>query len=110
MLHVVLNINWSENVTNEQLYGGLTRLSDRVASRRMQFAGHFHRHPELPAGRLVLFGSHHLHVGTDRGLPTATLVEVLAWDAGVESSAELARCMDEREDKKIRWQTRPRTT
>ena len=45
-----------------------------------------------------------------RGHPMATFLEVLARDAGVESSAELARCMDEREDWKIRLRTRLRTT
>ena len=110
MLRVVLNINWNEHVTNEQLYGGLPRLSDKVASRRMQFAGHCHRHPELPAGRLVLWEPSPARGHRSRGHPTASFVEVLARDAGVESSAELARCMDEREDWRIRWRTRLRTT
>ena len=55
MLRAVLNVNWSERVSNERLYGVLPLLSDKVASRRMQFAGHCHRHPELPTGRLVLW-------------------------------------------------------
>lgn len=45
-----------------------------------------------------------------RGYPTPTFVEVLAQDAGVESSAQLARRMDEREDWKVLWRTRLRTT
>ena len=108
MLRAVLNVNWSERVSNERLYGVLPLLSDKVASRRMQFAGHCHRHPELPAGKLVLWEPSRGH--RSRGHPTKTFVEVLAQDAGVESSAELARCMEEREDWKKRWRTRLRTT
>ena len=110
MLRAVLNINWSERVDNEKLYGVLPLLSDKVASRRMQFAGHCHRHPELPAGKLVLWEPSRARGHRSRGHPTKTFVEVLAQDAGVESSAELARCMDEREDWKKRWRTRLRTT
>ena len=110
MLRVVLNINWNEHVTNEQLYGGLPRLSDKVASRRMQFAGHCHRHPELPAGRPVLLEPSPARGHRLSGHPTASSLEVLARYAGVESSAELARCMDEREDWKIRWRICLRTT
>ena len=89
---------WREHVTNEQLYGGLPRLSDKVASRRMQFVGHCHRHPELLAGRLLLWEPSPACGHRSRGHPTATFVEALAKYAGVESSGELARCMDERED------------
>ena len=55
MLRVVLNVNWSEHVTNKELYVGLPQMSVRIASRRMQFAGYCDRHPHLPAGRLVLW-------------------------------------------------------
>ena len=85
-------------MTNMQLYGVLPQLSDRVASRRMQFAGHCHRHPELPAGRLVLWEPSRARGHQSRGHPTKTFVEVLVQDAGVESSAEQAKCIEERED------------
>ena len=39
MLRVVLNIDPCEHVTNEHLYSGLPKLSDRVAARRMKLAG-----------------------------------------------------------------------
>ena len=62
-------------------------MSDRVASRRMKFAGHCNRHLELPAGRLVLWELSRACGQTghrSKGEPTATFVEVLAQDAGVE--------------------------
>ena len=47
MLRVVLNIDPCEHVTNEHLYSGLPKLSERVAARRLKLAGHCHRvHPE----------------------------------------------------------------
>ena len=45
MLRTALNIHWSSHTTNEVLYGKLPRLSDKIASRRMQLAGHCYIHP-----------------------------------------------------------------
>ena len=39
MLRTVLNIDPREHITNEHLYNGLPKLSDRVAARRMKLAG-----------------------------------------------------------------------
>ena len=61
MLRVVLNIDPHEHITNEQLYSGLPRISDRVAARRMKLAGHCYRHQELPASKLVLWKPKHGH-------------------------------------------------
>ena len=49
MLRKALNIHWSSHTTNEVLYGELPRVSDKVASRRLQLAGHCHRHPKIPS-------------------------------------------------------------
>ena len=98
-----IKVSFSQATVESVLYGGLPRLSDKVASRRMQFAGHCHRHPELPADRPVLLEPSPARGHRLSGHPTASSLEVLARYAGVESSAELARCMDEREDWKIRW-------
>ena len=40
MLRVILNIDQNKHVTKKHLYGGLPRLCDKVASRRMKLAGH----------------------------------------------------------------------
>ena len=47
MLRKALNVHWSSHTANAQLYGNLPRVSDKIASRRLQLAGHCHRHPEL---------------------------------------------------------------
>ena len=54
MLRAVLNIRKTAHVTNKSLYGGMPKVSQRIAARRMKLAGHCQRHQELPAGRLVL--------------------------------------------------------
>ena len=66
MLPVVLNISKSAHVTNENLYAGIFRVSNKIAARRM---------------RLV-------------GRPTLTYVDVLKKDTGAQSTHELARCME----------------
>ena len=43
MLRTVLNIHWNQFLTNEQLYGGLPKLSDKIRRRRLTFVGHCRR-------------------------------------------------------------------
>ena len=40
MLHLALNVHWSQHVRNEQLYGSLPCLSARIRLCHMKFAGH----------------------------------------------------------------------
>ena len=45
MLRRVLNVHWSDKMTNVTLYGGLPKLSDKIAARRLRLAGHCQRDP-----------------------------------------------------------------
>ena len=54
MLRKAQNIHWSSHTPNEVLYGKLPKVSDKIASRRIQLAGHCYRHPELCAHPLIL--------------------------------------------------------
>ena len=54
MLRKVLDIHWSSHITNESLYGNLLKVSDKIASKRLQLAGNCFRHSELSAQSLVL--------------------------------------------------------
>ena len=83
------------------LYRQLPRLSKKVAARRMKLAGHCHRHRELPASRLVLWEPTRRY--RSRGRSALTYVDVLKKDAGAESSSELAGCMENRNDWRLRW-------
>ena len=80
MLRVVLNINKSAHISNNILYAGIPRVSDKIAARRMRLAGHCQRHQELPASKLVLWEPTHGH--RSRGRPTLTYVDVLKMDTG----------------------------
>ena len=108
MLRAVLNINKSAHVTNIILYKGIPRVSEKIAVRRMRLAGHCHRHENLPASKLVLWEPSHGR--RSRGRPTLTYVDVLKKDAGAKSTKELAKCMENRDDWRLRWKARLRTT
>ena len=108
MLRAVLNISRNVHVTNQTLYEGIPRVSDKVAARRMRLAGHCQRHQELPASKLVLWEPTHGH--RSRGGQTLTYVDVLKKGAEAQSTDELAGCMENRDDWKLRWRARLRTT
>ena len=65
MLRKALNVHWSSHTTNSELYGNLPKLSDKIASRRLQLAGHCFRHPELSTQKLVLWEPKHGHRGEE---------------------------------------------
>jgi hypothetical protein len=108
MLRAVLNINKSVHVTNKILYEGVSRVSNKIAVRRMRLAGHCRRHRELPASKLVLWEPTHGH--RSRGRPTLTYVDILKRDTGAQSTNELAGCMENRDAWRQRWKARLRTT
>ena len=106
MLRAALNISWSQRMTNKELYGNLPTIGSKVASRRMQLAGHCYRHPELAAKNLVLWEPSHGHRSV--GAPRKTFVDILKVDSGAEETSELATCMGDRIDWRIRVKARLR--
>ena len=94
MLRKALNIHWSSHITNKQLYGELPAVADKIAARRLQLAGHCHRHPELSTQKLVLWEPKHGRRG--RGRPQTNYVETLKRDTGASSTSELASLMENR--------------
>ena len=94
ILRKVFNVNWSERITNEKLYGKLPRLSDKIAARRLRLAGHCQRHPELGAHRLILWEP--THGQRRRGRPRTTFVDQLKRDTGTTTTGELAAMMKDR--------------
>ena len=94
MLRKALNVHWSSHTRNEDLYEDLPCLSNTIAGRRLQLAGHCFRHPELSAQPLVLWQPNHGHRG--RGRPKATYVDTLKRDTGTSDSGELAALMQDR--------------
>ena len=94
MLRKALNVHWTSHTTNHELYGELPLVSDKIASRRLQLAGHCFRHPELSAQRLVLWEPTHGHRG--RGGQKTTFLDTLKRDTGAENPQELAMLMADR--------------
>ena len=91
MLRKALNIHWSSHTPNQQLYGELPAVSDKIASRRLQLAGHCYRHPELSTQRLVLWEPKHGHRG--RGRPKTSFIDTLKRDTGASDTTEIASLM-----------------
>ena len=108
MLRDALNIHWSSHTTNEVLYGKLPAVCDKIASRRLQLAGHCYRHPELSTQKLILWEPSHGRKG--RGRPKCNYVDTLKRDTGVTSSAELATLMTDRDVWRSRVKSRLRTS
>ena len=94
MLRKVLNVHWSSHTTNEELYGELPVLTDKIAARRLQLAGHCYRHPEFCAQKVLLWEPTHGHRG--RGRPRTTYVNTLMHDTGATNTIELASMMRDR--------------
>ena len=91
MLRKALNIHWSSHIPNQQLYGDLPAVSNKIASRRLQLVGHCYRHPELSTQKLVLWEPTHGHRG--RGRPNTTYIDTLKRDTGAFEASEIAVLM-----------------
>ncbi|CAH3107679.1 unnamed protein product, partial [Porites lobata] len=91
MLLKALNILWSSQIPNQQLHGDLPAVSKKIASRRLQLAGHCYRHPELITQKLVLWEPTHGHRG--RGRPITTYIDTLKRDTGAFEASEIAVLM-----------------
>ena len=94
MLRKAVNVHWSAHMTNEVLYGKLPALSDKIAARRLQLAGHCQRHPELSANKVVLWEP--THGRRSRGRKKTNYLDTLKRDTGAENSVELAALMEDR--------------
>ena len=98
LLRMALNVTWEDHIRNIDLYGNLQRVSAKLRSRRMGFAGHCVRHPEMAVQPLVLWEPTH---GTSRrGRRRTTYVDTLkrdVWGTGAETSTrELRTLMEDR--------------
>ncbi len=59
LLRKAKNVHWSERKTNQELYGDLPTLTDKIRKRRLKFAGHCHRNSEDIVSKLVLWTPRH---------------------------------------------------
>ena len=91
MLRKALNIHWSSHIPDQQLYGDLSAVSNKIASCRLQLTGHCYRHPELSTQKFVLWEPTHGHHG--RGRPITTYIDTLKRDTGAFEASEIAVLM-----------------
>ena len=93
MLRKALNISWKQHITNKELYGDLPKLTQKIAVRRIRFAGHCYRRKNEPVSKLVLWTPKH---GTrNRGRPATNYIDTLCQDTSLEAS-ELGAAMEDR--------------
>ena len=95
MLQKVLNVHWRDNICNKELYGGLPKLSNKIAARRMQLAGHCYRHPELSTQKVILWEPQHGQ--RKRGRPRTNFIDTLKRDTSAKDTGELATLMVNRD-------------
>ena len=93
MLRRALNIHRTSLISNIELCGELSWVSNKIASRRLQLAGYCFRHPELSA-QPRLWGPSHGHRA--RGKPRATFIDTMNRDSGANNAKELASQMADR--------------
>ena len=93
LLRRALNVNWSDHVTNDTLYSELPRPSNKLRSRRLQFAGHCFRATDEAVSKVILWTPNHGQ--RSRGRPATTYVDLLTKDTGLQPE-ELATAMTER--------------
>ena len=76
-------------MTNVELYGELSKVSELIQKRRLKLAGHCARHEKEMASQLVLWQPKH---GVNkRGRPTKSFVEDLKSDTGLDCFAEIKK-------------------
>ena len=96
MLRKVLNVNALDKMRNEDLYGDLPPISQVIQTRRMKLAGHVFRDKTSPAHLTVTWDPPHGKMS--RGKPANTFIDTLLRDTGLDSPADLEKCMG---DKKL---------
>ena len=95
MLRKVYNLDGRYNITNSELYGSLSLISDTMKSRRLKLAGHTFRDKTSPAHLTVTWDPQ--HGSMSRGRPSTTFVDSLLRDTGLNNTAELEACMADRD-------------
>ena len=91
--HQNCHIKWWQHVTNDNLYGSLKRVGDRIVSWRMALAGLCYRHKKLSANKVILWDPVYCVYGhRNRRKPTKIYLDTLmvdAWSAGYRQAENL---------------------
>ena len=93
LLRTALNVSWKAHMTNQDLYGDLPKVSEKIRKRRLQFAGHCMRRTGQVITDVLLWKP--LHGKRSVGRPITTYVNLLCQDTGLKP-VELRTCMEDR--------------
>ena len=91
---MALNVSWRQHVTNEELYGNLPKISDKIIEKRLCLAGHCVRHPEEEASKLILWETR--QGKGRRGWQQVTYIDNIKADTGLETTDEVFTAMKDR--------------
>ncbi len=93
LLRTALNIHWNQLLTNEQLYGSLPKISEKIRRRRLKLAGHCRRSDGEIAANLVLWTPKHGQ--RKQGRPALTYIDLLRKDTDIPAGG-FSNCMIDR--------------
>ena len=93
LLMMVLDLNWKDHPTREEIYGSLPKVSEIVRERRLNFAAHCSRRQNEPVSELVFCTP--TQGSRAQGRPRLTYPKLLSLDTGLEPQ-ELHNLMQDR--------------
>ena len=93
LLRTAYNVHWKQHMTNQQLYGDISKITVKIRERRLRFAGHCWRNTDEAVSRLLLWNPKHGKKAPGR--PSQTYLDQLRQDTGLET-AELRTAMQDR--------------
>ena len=102
MLRMAMNVSWKSQLTNNELYGEIPKVSTKVQQRRMRIEGHYIRHSEEMTSKLVLWEPTERR--TRRGRRRFTYIDALLEDTGMVNVQELRAIMQDRSEWRKRVQ------
>ena len=92
---MIQNINCNDHVTNDVLYGTLSKISNTIRQRRLQLAGHMFRDRSSPAHLTVTWEA--LHGTTNRRRTQTKFVDTLLRDTSLHNVKGLETCIKDRD-------------
>ena len=91
MLRMALNVQWQKHMNNQELYGSLPRVSEKIRVRRLRLAGHCARHNEEIASKALLWEPQHGH--PNRGRRRTTYIDTIKADTILDNTKEIRDAM-----------------
>ena len=92
---MAFNVSWYEHLTNSELYGNLSKASEKIRLRRTKLSGYCMRHPEKIAYALILWQPS--QGSPNRGRKRTIYVDNLMEDTNMERKEEIRSLMLDRD-------------